>query len=233
MQSSLTQNQMKLVDERKAFDTERTTVLEEMQQNLQSSKFMSEHMEKELLDEYNQVNWADLRVANPAEYTALRQDYADRAKRIERVKEEAGANVKKFQEKAAFEFNAKQQEHIAQERTKLVNRRPELADQKVYDEVMESSRKFLVDTYGISEEEISQIFDHRLVSMILDARSFHKGKTEVQKKTKNKKIPKFQKPGARRSKSLEKARAAKASKASVRASGGSTESIANSIKDRM
>ena len=232
MQSSLTQNQMKLVDDRKTFDADRTRVLEETQQNLQTSLFMSEHMEKELLNEYNQIDWNDLRSRDPAEYTALRQDYADKAKGIEGLKQKAGEAIKEFQFKADEEFNANQHTHIAEERTRLLNRRPDLADQKVYDTKMELARKFLTDTYGITEEEISQIFDHRLVSMVLDAQDFHKGKAQVKAKTKGRKIPKFQKPGARRDKGTKAARAAKATKKALKES-GSSAAVAAAIVDRM
>ena len=43
-------------------------------------------LEDQLVGEYNGVDWESLRSADPAEYTALRQDFSDRAKDLQHKK---------------------------------------------------------------------------------------------------------------------------------------------------
>lgn len=231
MQSSLTQNQQKLADDRKEFDQMREQRSSEINANLQASMYVLDNMEKDLLKEYNSVNWDTLRSQNPAEYTALRQDYSDKAREIEETKTKAGEAAKQFMEKQQVDFAQTQQAYAVKEKAELLIHIPEFTDATKFSEAMTSAKKFASEVYGISDDELNEILDNRLVRMILDAQKFHKGKTQLKAKS-GKKLPKFNKPGARRSRQSSSVKIAKANKAALRKS-GSTRDVANAILDRM
>ena len=227
-----TQRSMKLSEDIKTFEEERTRITEESQINLQKSMHIVNRLESELLEEYNRIDWQILRENNPTEFVALRQDYADKANRVEQMKSEASNAIQEWQLKSNNMQMEATQKHIAEQRQKLIDNRPELANTELYTAAMSKARKFVFDTYGVSEEEVSEIYDHRLVSLILDAQQFHLGKQKITAKKKSgKKIPKFNKSGGIRIKaSASKKAKAKRQKLSE---SGTVNDAANLLIDRM
>ena len=75
------------------------------------------------------------------------------------------------------------------------------------------------------------ILDHRLIEIIKDAKKFRQGAEEVKQK-RVKPVPKFNKPGAARTKDMSKARAAKAKRDKLRQT-HSTQDLAAVLLDRM
>ncbi len=228
-----TQRSMKLSEEIKTFEEERTRITNESQANLQQSLFIVNGLESDLLAEYNRIDWTGLRADNPTEFVALRQDYADKATRIETMKSQAQNSFQAWQTKAQDMEMESHKKHIAEEKQKLIDRKPELANPEFYTAAMAKARQFLQDTYGVSEKETEEIYDHRLVSMIFDAHQFHLGKKKIQeKKSSGKKIPKFNKSGGNRSKLNSAAKSVKARAAKLKDT-GTINDAANLLIDRM
>lgn len=233
MQGHVNNKSMALENERKEFANERARIGEELQKRAEGIEGMSKLLENQLVGEYNGIDWETLRSTDPAEYTALRQDFSDRAKQLQHQKQLVAEETKRNLETTQQE-NAKQlQEHIQQEFGKLLESNPEWKDEAKYKTDMTNIKSFVTETYNFTEEDLNVVTDHRLMNLIKDAYAYRNGKKSAEGK-KVKSIPKFQKPGVNRTsaKNLEKARAVKSKRAAVRKS-GSVQDVANLLLDRM
>ena len=85
------------------------------------------------------------------------------------------------------------------------------------------------------DEEIANNVDARLMRMFKDAMAFRSGAKSIKEKQVPKNVPKFTKPGVASGDrpSLQKAREVKQQKDQIRKSGGSVDSIAAAITNRM
>lgn len=224
---------MKLSESKKVFETERDRVVKETQENLQGSILIADAVEKEILDEANNVDWTKLKAENPSQFLILQGEFRERVSKVEQMKVGASTAMRKYQEETSNKMLEEQKVHIAEEKVKLIGAIPALSDSVRYEKTMTSARDFLKKTYKVDDDQMEQIFDHRLIQIILDAQKFHAGKAEVVKlKLKGKKLPKFQKSGSRRSKAAAGAKAQQAKRARAKKTGSTTD-VANALVDRM
>jgi len=228
-----TQTSMKLSADRKEFETLRTTAATEIQKNIQSSMFVSESLEQDLLAEYNAINWDMPRQSDATQFNELKAEFSERATKVNALKEKASAAGKQWMEQNDARQAEDQKANIAEQRELMIQAYPEFIVPEKYEAAMTSAIKFMEETYGVTQEDVDQITDSRLVRIILDAEKFHKGKTELAKGKGEKQLPKFSKPGRRKAGvGTTKARAAKALKAAAKAT-GSSKDIANLLESRM
>ena len=75
-----------LAAERKEFDEIRATIATEYTQKLEAVNKLTAHLESNLLKDFQNINWEQLRYTNPAEYAALIQDFQLKSSEIEQVK---------------------------------------------------------------------------------------------------------------------------------------------------
>jgi hypothetical protein len=234
LQGHVNNKSMALENERKEFEATRTNVVQGLQQRVEGVTKLASAIEDELIGDYKRIDWDALRASDPSEWSALRQEYAERARKIEEVKNLAIEESKRIQTEIQQKQMEAMQNHIAEQRAKMIEKNPEWADVNKRKEALVQIKSFLSSTYGYSESDAENISDARLVELVKDAMAYRQGKKAVETK-KVKVVPKFQKPGASRIKSaqLAKARDIKAKKAAVRKSGGSIDSVANALLDRM
>ena len=115
----------------------------------------------------------------------------------------------------------------------MLLKNPTWTDPEILKTEMNGIRDFVASNYGYTHEEFENVTDHRIIELVKDAKAYREGKKAADTK-RVKRVPKFTKPGARRGNaaSLAKARSAKATKAALKADGG-TQSVANALLDRM
>ena len=226
------QKGQKLHDEREVFDTERQKALADINTNIEASMYVLQEVEKQLVGEYNAINWDALRSEKPTEFNTLRADFSDKARRLDSMKTTAMTNAKKAMDDNSSQANEELVKEAGKQKELLLTHLPKLADTTVYAKTMTAAKKFMLDTYGVSEKEADKITDSRLIRLILDAQQFHKGKTEVKKKEGGKKLPKFMKPGARRSRASAAEKNTNQKRSRLRKT-GSTKDAANVLLDRM
>jgi len=233
MQGHNNNKSMALETERREFEEARTKVAEELKGRIDGVEALHNMAEKQLVGEYNSIDWDKLRYDNPSEWSALRQEYAEKAQQIKQGQSLITEERERLNKDQQKEFHEKMQEHMKGELSKMIGKNPSWADDAVFKTEMDSMKTFMVSTYGYEAKDMDNISDHRLIEVIKDAKKFREG-TKAANDKKVKKLPKFQKPGAARGNaaSLTKARAAKANKAALKAD-GSTASVANAILDRM
>lgn len=234
LKSHVNNKSIALENERKEFDAVKTQVATELKARAEGVTSLASMMEEQLVGEFNRIDWDKLRVEDPANWSALRQDYAERAQKIQNVQtlakeEQARVDVEQ-QERYADQLKG----YLAEQSQLLITKNPNWADEGKRQADLDVLSSFVTQTYGFSDQELEQVSDHRLIAILQDAQKYRSGKESAETKRVNKKLPKFQKPGGNRQNAanLAKARKVKALKAR-RKSTGSINDIAASIVDRM
>lgn len=167
------------------------------------------------LAELSSLNWDDLATNDPETYTQARAQWDLANTRYQQLTEAAQAVL-------AEDQNAKQQ-RLAQQRQaeteKLRMAIPEMADPKAAPKLGAAIRDYAVETIGLTEHEVSNIYDHRLIVALDKARKYdalESGKLTVAKKKVAKGPGKVIKSGQPQTSAQKAAKAAKAKEAAWR-----------------
>lgn len=224
---------MALETDRKEFEEQKTGMLAELKERVDEVGVMSSIFEDQLVEEFNAIDWDQLRVTNPAEWTALRQEYSDKANKIQSMQAGIQQEGKRIAEEHQRKSVEAQQKYIQAEFQKMIAANPTWSDKEVLAADMGRMRDFATEAYGFTANDMTMVQDHRLISLIQDAQAYRQGKKTAAKKL-VKTVPKFQKPGAMKgnSASLAKARSVKAKKAAVKKT-GHVNDVAALLVDRM
>jgi hypothetical protein len=233
MQGHVNNKSMALETERKEFQEVRNKAAAELTTRLEGVSALSKVMEEGLVKEFNGIDWDRLRAENPGEWTALRQDYAERAQEIQRAQALAQEESTRLRTEAAQEAETAHNAHTAKQLDQMIVNNPTWSDENVMTKEVTGISKFAQETYGFTPDDMRLVTDSRLMSMIQDAKKFRDGIKGVEKKL-LKNVPKFIKPGASKQVAAKtaKARAVKAKRGALRKS-GSVQDTANLILDRM
>lgn len=233
LQGHVNNKSIALQNERKEFENQRNVIANDFQQKLNNVNEMTKALEEQLLGDFERIDWDRLRVENPAEWTALRQEYSDKAQSLQKIQDRAKGESDKVLSEKQQALQQGQAKYMQDQLNKMVEANPTWSDKEVLVSETNKLKSFLSDSYGFSDEDIALVTDHRLIGLIQDAKSFRDGKKSVETKI-VKKVPKFQKPGAVKTnaKTLAKARSVKANKQALKRD-GSLANAAKSIIDRM
>jgi hypothetical protein len=200
LNKSLTNKSEKLAQDVKEFEAFQQERLQKLNDTVTQVEALSQVMEQQIEAEVSAIDWNQLREDDPAEYAAKRQEFIERIGSLQQVKEQAlqkrDLELSRTQEKLVQEH----QERLVQSHNALVDAIPEWRDESVMKQGMAEVQGFL-KTRGVTDEEISQIWDSRMVLMARDAMLYSNMSDKAQltkKKAKNK--PKFVKPGSRKAK---------------------------------
>jgi hypothetical protein len=233
LQGHVNNKSMQLETDKKEFSTTRDSAYKELTARLVGLNKLTEVAEKALMEDYEGIDWNSLRLSEPGEWAALQQQFKQRADKIVQIKQLALQEHERVNQDSQKQFQAANQERINGEFAKMVVDNPTWSDQSVMVKEFGEIGAFLRDKYGFNDEEIATNMDARLMRLIQDARK-HNSVADVTDKKVKKEVPKFVKPSKAGDRpSLQKARAAKAQKDNIRKSGGSVDSVAAAILDRM
>lgn len=234
LQGHVNNKSIALENERKEFEGTKQKAIEEIQTRIQGVTALNKMAEDQLVSEFNNIDWDKLRTQNPSEWTALRQEYSERAQQIQQAQALAGEEQQRLQQEQQQVSQQQQQARLQQEFGKMLENNPAWADDTVRKAELDSMKNFLTSAYQFGEEDMQYVTDSRLVSLIQDAMKYRNNSEAGQKKI-VKQVPKFQKPGAQKASSanLTKARAVKAKREAVKKSNGNINDVASLIADRM
>lgn len=234
LQGHVNNKSISLEQERKEFQEQQLKVSDDLKQRTEGLETMAKVLEQEIISEYQGIDWDTLRSTDPVQWTALRQEFAERAQRVQHSQQLILEEAKRANDEAFKHQEAAMQQHVEAERSSMLEKNPTWNDGEVFKKDMGELRTFVQSTYGFSDDDTKLVTDHRLVQLIQDAHKYHNGTKQAAVK-KEKVVPKFQKSGATKQKAsqLAKARAVKARKHAVKKSGGSTDAVANLLIDRM
>jgi hypothetical protein len=217
-----------LANQRKAFEADREKQVTEIKQRLIEAQALSQDLEQSLMAEHNSIDWTALRTTDPAEFAAKKQEFNERWNQIQGKKMRATAEAQKFQQ----EQHEKVKKHIETERAKWRDVVPEWKDDKRF----EAERGEIVSYLrgqGISDEDISSLYDSRQIKIIRNAMLYEKSSkaaTIAQKKVAL--LPKVLKPGTQTTKSDSRTEKDKELSTRLRKS-GRLEDAAALIESRM
>jgi hypothetical protein len=233
LQGHVNNKSIALENERKQFQEQQQSVAQELKTRVEGLDGMGKVFEKELVDEYNSIDWDRLRGENPAEWTALRAEYAERAQRVKRMQALVIEENNRLQKDQQTQMQQNHQAHLQDEFGKMLTANPTWTDDTVRAKDLSELRGFVSETYGFTDGDMAAVTDHRLINLIKDAKAYRQGSKAAESK-KVKRVPKFQKPGASKANvtKMAKVRATKAKRAAVQ-NGGHVNDIAKLIEDRM
>lgn len=196
-EKSVTNRSKALAEEREQFDNLVNTKNAEIEAAIEQNAALAHIMEQELLSEYTNESWDELKEFNPGEYAAKRQDYGIKYQRIQGIKAELQERHTAMVEQARQERHAAQQEYLKGQWEAMVGNNPTWSDKSVYESDMSGLRDFATDAYGFSDADFAHVTDARLIELIKDAKSYRDGKKAATKKRKRS-VPKLQKKNSGR-----------------------------------
>tara|TARA_R110000744_G_C19370310_1_gene562418 strand:+ start:4866 stop:5915 length:1050 start_codon:yes stop_codon:yes gene_type:complete len=233
LQGHVNNKSIALENERKEFEEQRKTVAHTLSSKLEEVTNMTKMVEDQLLGDFNKIDWDRLRAENPSEWSALRQEFAEKAQGIQQMQSRLSAGQSELQQKQQAEMESNQKAYMQDQLQKMITANPAWSDQSVMVAETNAMKSFLTESYGFTENDMQYVTDHRLIGLIKDAQSYRTGKKNAETKI-QKNVPKFQKPGAPKgnTQSLAKARDVKSRKLAVKKN-GNVQNVANLLLDRM
>lgn len=187
--SDYTKKTQTLAEQRKAVEAERTKIEEAAKLRDQYAQRLG--IIEQMLTSQPEENLAELKDTDPIGYAVKVAERAERDKQLAAVRAE--------RQQLAQRQQAEQQErlhtHLAQEQERLKAAIPELADQ-VKGEVIRKEIRDFAKSIGFSDQELTQVYDHRAVMTLYKAMQYdklQKSRPEATKKVAQ--APRMMRPG--------------------------------------
>jgi len=172
-----------LVKEREAIESEMREQRAARETALREAAAISQALEAQMMQEYQSINWDGLRADDPSEWTAKRQEMAERNTQLQRAKQAIAARWQADQAAAEQEIAEQREVFLSRERDALMQALPAWKDEATAKSEMAELRGYLSER-GFTEDEISSVADHRLVVLANKARAYdqQQGQVDVAKK---------------------------------------------------
>lgn len=214
-ESDYTKKTMSLAEERKAFESQRDAKLNAWEQEIQVGAQLIGASEQVLMNEYNAVNWQELKDDDPNEFVVKRQEFNERYQQIQNLKYHANQQYQKLQQEREEEIKQK----APKEYEALVNKIPAWTDTSVAEKEGQALTKYLMQG-GYSSDELAKMYDHRAYVNAYKAMKYDELKAKApEAKEKLKKVPKVLKPKAAKPKLTSKQKQTQALRAKLRKTG--------------
>jgi hypothetical protein len=135
------------------------------------------------LEKFANINWDELREADPIEYVTTRERYRETQEKIQSMQYQQAQTAQVQQ----AQTNQARQEMLKVERGKLVEALPEWDEPGTQKELANTLQTY-AKTQGFTQEELSELIDHRSILVLLKAHKYDQlQKSDVKsKKLKNK-----------------------------------------------
>ena len=176
----------------KAFEVQKEQVEQAYASKLESVDALTKHFEKQLISEFDGVDWDKLRANDPAEYAAARQDFSTKAGELQSIQEAIISDRETANKEVLEQGSAKAMEYRKTQFDLMIDKNPTWSDKVVLEKAHDEYRGFVKENYGFHDQEFDQVFDARLIELIKDAKKYHEGIKVAAKKI-QKAVPKFQK----------------------------------------
>lgn len=221
-----TQRSQQIAAERKEVEERTAIVVETYTKKLDDAAKLTELLHNNLTKDFRNINWEALRVQNPAEYAALRQEYSERSNQLNDIY----TAIENQREKEAQEFSVQREEqrqmYVRSQIERIIENNPDWASPEAFKSKIDEVTSFFNTAYGIEPELLMNLADYRIIEVFKDAKKGREG-TKIATGKIPKAIPKFMKPkgvGAKPVSNVDKL--AKAAKSAVGAKKRDLESSA-------
>jgi len=189
---SNTQKSQAIAEQRKEFDAGLKQVQQDYASKLENVEQLTNYLGNKLVQDFDGVNWEQLRVENPAEYAAMKQDYSQRASELKTAQDailqekQTGLQQRHQQDQQA------RQAHLVEQRDKMLISNPTWNNEETYKSDMGNIKSFAGNQYGFNDNDFNNVSDARIIEVLKDAMAYRNGvKTATDKQKKP--VPKFQK----------------------------------------
>lgn len=179
-----------LAENRRHFEEQYSNAKQQVEAQLVQTGKIMELLEGAFLPQLDEAEMAHLRVNNPAEWAARKQDHADKAQYIQQVKQHA-AQLYEQNTQQKSELQMQQQAQIVERaREELLTRIPDWND-----DLKGNIDTYLTGEYGYTNDDLAQVVDPRLVDLARKAWLYDNQTQTVEvAKKKVKSLPKVVKP---------------------------------------
>lgn len=200
LEGHLNQKLMTHADEKKAFETERQTFMQQHQHKLQQLDAGLQVAQKLLEGEFAGVNWQDLQNTDPLSFNQQYVAFQQRQAQLNHIANQLGQERSKSQQQA----DAQAQSYLAEQSKLMESKIPEWADTKVRERDIADMAVIMNQTYGVTEQELKGLKDHREILIARDAWKWQKlQKSKPATLNKVKAAPKLLKPGSPQSRAAQ------------------------------
>lgn len=232
LEGHVNKRSMELAEQRKAFEAERDSQVQAFSERLTVVDQLITQNEQSLLAEYQGINWAELEATDPGRYAAMQQKFAVKAQQIQQMKDQANQVLSNHRQELAQQNQAQHEQMLVKEQEAMLSANPAWADEATRTADFAAINEYAASK-GFTPEEMGQIYDHRILAVLNDARKVNQiqSKAEIAKK-RIKKVPKVLKPGAAKSKQQNQQARSDKLKKKARQS-GSLDDVAAVIFDRI
>jgi hypothetical protein len=197
LEGHLNQKLMTHAEEKKAFETERQNFLHTSQHKHQQLDAAVQIATKMLEGDFAKVDWQELQNSDPLTFNQKYVEFQQRQAQLNNI-----ANLLGQERSTQQQTEAAQRQAYLQEQMKLMETKiPEWSDAARRNKDIAEMAPVFKDTYGITEQELRQLSDHREILVIRDAwqwQKLQKSKPAIVNKVKS--APKLLKPGTAQSK---------------------------------
>lgn len=200
LEGHLNQKLIAHADEKKAFESEASRKVQEINERTQHLNSAFQLAEKLLHAEFASTDWDALRAQDPLTYNSKVVEFQDRQRNIQALADMLGQEKQRTEAEAA-----KQQQAYFQEQMRLLESKvPEWASQQSREKALGEMAPTFEEAYGITKAEIGGVTDHRYLLLARDAyqwRKLQQAKPAVLNKVKT--APKLLKPGTPQSRAAQ------------------------------
>ena len=216
LEGHLNNKNMEVVEAKKALDNEIQQFNQVANSRLQQLDGALNLANQQLYQEFNSIDWKSLESQDPQAYVVTRQKFADRQAQINH----SLGVLQQNQQQAQAQQQQQLQERVQAEKQSLFNKVPEWNTEESWQKGNAEIRTGLTKHYGLEEEILNDVVDHRFVLIARDAlkyRNLQEGKPNVLNKVK--KAPKVSKSSAPKGKTSQSQKSLKLMK-TIKDSGG-------------
>jgi hypothetical protein len=191
LEGHLNKKSMAFAEQQKQFDQQVQEYNQRLFEEFKRINTYTQMLETELVRDFRSVNWDELRLTDPAEYSAKAIDFDNRMRQINEFTQMVN---KKFQEESekALRVNKEKEEEfrnfltntIKQEQEALISKIPEWKDPAKKSAGQQKLRSYL-KSHGFTDEDLNSVIDHRHIVIADKARRYDelaRSKSEVMKK---------------------------------------------------
>lgn len=235
-EAHVTRKSQAVAEERKQFEAQVAQEVEALKHRANEIATVSQILEAQLTSEFNSINWDQLRVENPGEYAAKQQELQNKANLIAQNKHRASLALNQQMQVNSGKMEQERAQRLQAEAEALTTALPEWNDPEVAQKQHSDMSKFLTDTYGFAENDVSAVEDHRLFLLALDAKKYRENEKITKKVVKRvKALPKLTKPGSGKRGTAARLQNQAKEKTLLRLkkSGGTTQDLAAAISERI
>lgn len=188
-----TQRSQQIAEQKREVEEKAASIVENYTKKLDDAAKLTEMLHNNLLQEYRSIDWDTLRIKNPAEFAALRQEFAEKSDNINQLFGAIETQREQEQSQVQVAQQQQRQQFIASQIELTIEKNPDWASPEAFKSNLDSMTQFFNEAYGIPPDAILGIADHRIVEIYKDAKKGREGAKALTNKM-PKPIPKMLKP---------------------------------------